>query len=115
MENIQKLKEWISDADSEFYYISAENDKLEFEFVAYSGYEYFFESAGFPKDRLTFEFINRNEVSVIISTESSFLKIKYEITSNILSVKFLEKNLVEIKTDRFTFTMFREKQQSNFQ
>lgn len=115
MKSIQKLKEWISDADSEFYYVSAENDKLEFEFVAYSGYEYFFESVGFPKDRLTFEFINRNEVAVIISTDSSFLKIKYEITSNILSVRFLEKNLVEIKTDRFTFTMFREKLQSNIQ
>ncbi|WP_144415408.1 hypothetical protein [Pseudomonas putida] len=115
MENIQKLKEWISDADSEFYYISTENDRHEFEFVAFSGYEYFFETAGYPKDRLTFEFVDKNEISVIVSTESSFLKGKYEITSNILSIEFVEQNLAEIKTDKFSFTIYREKLQSNFQ
>lgn len=115
MKNIHKLGEWISDADSEFYYICTENDKLEFEYVAFIGCKYFFESAGFPKDRLTFEFVDRNEISVIVSTESSFFKGKYEITSNILSVEFVEQNLAEIKTDKFSFTIYREKVQSNFQ
>ncbi|HEQ0067355.1 hypothetical protein G7032_19985 [Pseudomonas monteilii] len=113
MENIDKLREWISDADSEFFYISTVNDRHEFEYVAYSGYEYFFETAGYPKDRLTFEFVDINEISVIVSTESSFLKGKYEITSNILRIKFVGHNLAEIVTDKFSFSIYREKVQGN--
>lgn len=108
MENIHELKKWISDAGPEFYYICTENDKLEFELLGHSGLQVFFETAGFPKDTLIIDFNREDNIDVVVSTESSFFKSKYEITSNVLGVEFIENNLVEIKTDRFSFSMFRD-------
>ncbi|MEW2924906.1 hypothetical protein [Pseudomonas juntendi] len=108
MGNFDKLRNWISDAGSDFYYICTENDKLDFEFLGHSEHEFFFETVGFPKDTLIIEFMRKDKINVVVSTESSLFKSKYEITSNVICVEFIENNLVEIKTDRFSFSMFKE-------
>lgn len=108
MENNHRFLEWLSGSKNEFYYLCTENDKLEFELLGHSGNQFFFETVGFPKDTLIIEFMRKNKIDVVVSTESSFFKSKYEITSNVLGVEFIEKNLVEIKTDRFSFSMFRD-------
>ena len=105
MKNFYKLKSWITDSGSEFFCIYTEREKLEFEFIGHDGKSYFFETAGFPKDTLTFKFVNREMIRILVTTESSFLDNKYELTSDVLSVEFTEQNAVEIKTNRFNITM----------
>lgn len=108
MGNVKRFCEWVSDESCEFYYVTTENDRLEFQSIGSCENEVYFETAGYPKDMLTIRFINYEVVKVIVATESAFFNSKYEVISDVLDVEFVNERLIDIKTSRFAFSMFKE-------
>lgn len=115
MINIKKLHEWLIVGAKEYYYLRNEMEKISsLALVGLGDCQITLETQHYPKDTVKIYVDPASDKAyVTVITESSFLKAKQEVTSEIKVVEYLSKTTIAIETGFFEFSISRSEEEDH--